>query len=180
MRNGTQRYSSHCKECEKKRAKIKDAKRRDAIKQYYQDNKEWINKKQREWHHANKSSVRERKTKHSRTDLGRESNYRRNMKRRSKKYGVQYENHTFLDVLDKYNWTCAKCSKWVHDVRKPLKEMSEEEISHKAVADHIIPLKSGGDTVSDNIQILCFSCNSAKVHEDFGGNPKHIFKKANI
>lgn len=167
LRDGVQKYMSHCRDCERKRSREKTLKHPETAKKYYQENKERLSKGQREWHRNNKESIRERKAKHSKTDLGRETNYRRNMKKRSKKYGVNYEEHSFLELLDLNNWTCQICGVWVHDVRKGLGEMSKGERSHKACADHIIPLAAGGDTTLSNLQILCFPCNGKKYGDDF-------------
>ena len=47
-----------------------------------------------------------------------------------------------------HNYTCLKCGK------------KEPEI--KLTVDHIFPLSKGGKHIKENIQPLCFSCNSAK------------------
>jgi 5-methylcytosine-specific restriction protein A len=33
------------------------------------------------------------------------------------------------------------------------------------VADHIVPLRSGGQSIIENVQVLCRSCNSKKTQE---------------
>jgi 5-methylcytosine-specific restriction endonuclease McrA len=50
-----------------------------------------------------------------------------------------------ITILDRDGWQCAICNRPAHTV------------------DHIIPRVKGGDMwASDNLQVLCKSCNSSK------------------
>jgi 5-methylcytosine-specific restriction endonuclease McrA len=57
-----------------------------------------------------------------------------------------------ITILDRDGWQCALCNKPGHTV------------------DHIIPRVKGGDMwASDNLQVLCKSCNSSKGGRFFSG-----------
>lgn len=62
-----------------------------------------------------------------------------------------YTSHEWESLKRHYNYTCLCCGK------------SEPEI--KLTVDHIVPLSKRGTNTIDNIQPLCFSCNSRKYME---------------
>ena len=54
-------------------------------------------------------------------------------------------------ILDRDNWTCAKCGDYGNEV------------------DHITPISQGGDYWSlDNLQVLCSSCHIEKTRCERG------------
>ena len=70
--------------------------------------------------------------------------------RRALKYQAE-GSHTEAqwEVLKtQYDWTCLRCGK-----REPAITLTR---------DHVVPLTQGGSDWIDNIQPLCFSCNSSK------------------
>ena len=64
---------------------------------------------------------------------------------RALKQNAKSEPYDFKDICRHYGSYCLKCRK-----------------QKKLTIDHIIPLSKGGDDVANNIQPLCFSCNSSK------------------
>jgi 5-methylcytosine-specific restriction endonuclease McrA len=180
--NGEIKYYSICRECKSikrseqwkiKREKLGKTPRRKTMTEeerkrrrreqarVYQSTPEY-KAKRKIYERDNKEKIKLRKYLFSKSDEGREVNYRRNLKRRTKQYGRIYVEHKFMDLLNRADWKCQHCNIWVHDVRKPLGEMTKEEVCQKASVDHIVSLKDGGDSVPENLQILCMSCNSRK------------------
>jgi 5-methylcytosine-specific restriction endonuclease McrA len=64
------------------------------------------------------------------------------------KNGGKIRSKEWLDLKEKYNFTCLKCGK------------KEPEI--KLTLDHVVPLVMGGAHSIENAQPLCVSCNSSK------------------
>jgi hypothetical protein len=72
-------------------------------------------------------------------------------KRRRAKRFENGGSHTFGEwetLKAQYDWTCPGCEK--------------KEPTIKLTQDHIVPLSQGGSDNIENIQPLCFSCNSKK------------------
>jgi 5-methylcytosine-specific restriction endonuclease McrA len=69
-------------------------------------------------------------------------------RRAREKNGGNFTADEWREVKEKYNHTCLRCGKM------------EPEI--KLTPDHVLPLSKGGLNVIENIQPLCFSCNSSK------------------
>jgi len=87
------------------------------------------------------------------------SNLKSSLKRRAVEYDVKFKiglpelKKMFLDV---YGLQCKYCTK---------------VLTYRNIAcDHIVPLSKGGDSVADNLQLICKSCNMRKGpldEEDF-------------
>lgn len=71
-------------------------------------------------------------------------------RRRSRKINAEgsHTHEQWIELKNQYGCRCVRCQK------------HESEV--KLTQDHIIPLSKGGTDYIDNIQPLCFSCNSSK------------------
>ena len=66
-----------------------------------------------------------------------------------------FTSREFREKLKKYE-KCPICKKNWDRIKKP------KNLKTVIAADHIIPISKGGKNTIDNIQPLCFSCNSRK------------------
>tara|TARA_B110000027_G_C15929212_1_gene216121 strand:- start:51 stop:467 length:417 start_codon:yes stop_codon:yes gene_type:complete len=66
-----------------------------------------------------------------------------------------FSSKEFREKLKGYE-KCPICNKKWDEIKKP------KNLKTVIAADHIIPLSKGGKNTIDNIQPLCFSCNSRK------------------
>jgi 5-methylcytosine-specific restriction endonuclease McrA len=60
---------------------------------------------------------------------------------------------------------CRRCSKQTIDPTTPRK-LKPAKRDAWATLDHIVPLSAGGTHTWANAQLLCYPCNSGKVHTD--------------
>lgn len=80
--------------------------------------------------------------------------YQPKLRSRCRKYGVPFTpGITKQDVIDKYHGKCCMCGKQTD---------SKGDIKDWPTIDHVIPLSNGGGHEWDNVQLLCYSCNSRK------------------
>ena len=63
----------------------------------------------------------------------------------------------WVELVSKYDH-CPKCLRRWQDIPNPRK------LKSVITRDHIVPLARGGSNAVDNIQPLCYSCNSKKGH----------------
>ena len=66
-----------------------------------------------------------------------------------------FTSREFREKLKKYE-KCPICKRYWDEIKKP------KNLKTVIAADHIIPISKGGKNTIDNIQPLCFSCNSRK------------------
>ena len=78
-------------------------------------------------------------------------------RRRARKMGAEGEftRQEWVDKLAEYD-SCPRCRRNWDDIETPPHRKTVID------ADHIIPLAKGGSNYIDNIQPMCFSCNSKK------------------
>jgi hypothetical protein len=67
----------------------------------------------------------------------------------------EFSTKEWLQLLTKYD-RCPICRRRWEDIPPPPNRSSV------ITADHIIPISKGGSNTIDNIQPLCYSCNSSK------------------
>lgn len=137
-------YNAYNREFHRRNPEPKKARDR----QYRQEHAEEISATLRSWREHNaeyvKASKREWKRLHREEDRIKSAN-RRALK---KQVGGSFTLQEWRDLCAYYDYTCLRCGR------------REPEI--KLSADHVIPLSQGGMNSIDNIQPLCFSCNSSK------------------
>lgn len=93
---------------------------------------------------------------YEKSEKGRESRYRRTIKRRSYNHKVKFTPHERKQILDRDKWICQCCEIKVHDdVNRPF-------TPDKANVDHYIAISKKGDSTPYNLQVLCRACNGTK------------------
>lgn len=163
FRKDTGTHRKECKSCVRSRS-IKyhhnhrddvNARHRDYFKVYFEENKEHINKKNREYWIDKREEKQLYDKDYRQSEKGRDVAYRRDMKRRSSIHAVKFKPHQRVELLNRDNWVCQCCGVKVHD--------NKESTPTKAEIDHIIPISKGGTSEPDNLQVLCRTCNRSKA-----------------
>jgi 5-methylcytosine-specific restriction endonuclease McrA len=72
---------------------------------------------------------------------------------------------TTYSIWKAENGRCRLCSKQTIDPTTPRK-LKPAKRDAWASLDHILPLSAGGTHTWSNAQLLCYPCNSGKVHTD--------------
>lgn len=69
------------------------------------------------------------------------------------------------EVYKRDNKLCQIC--FAHCPRDPdKKRASSGTLARRATFDHIIPIHKGGQTVVENLRLLCHTCHEKKSHEE--------------
>ena len=79
------------------------------------------------------------------------STLRTSLKRRSKEYEVIFKI-SLKEISEEIHKAYGKKCKYCGDILKVI----------NMVCDHIIPLSNGGDSVKNNLQMICARCNTRK------------------
>lgn len=146
-----------CKECSRIRRKeyyIKNKKRiLDANKKWRENNKE-------KWNKINRAGVK--KSRKRNPDKTRAYAAKRRMTTRE-----AYVNYVSIpkktEILKKQNGVCANCNKKESEIEyRKSKGSNGNIIQWKWELDHVIPISRGGKHSEDNVQVLCWNCNSRK------------------
>lgn len=146
-KHGKDGIGSRCKECDKEKARINRKNNRDKINQQRRNNYDPVkNYKQiKIWRSNNREKVNEAERKRYAKNpyKAKEKDYKRRAK--LKTLG-SISAKDWRNVCDKFGNKCLCCGK----------------TNIKLTIDHVVPLKLGGTNSLDNLQPLCFSCNSSK------------------
>lgn len=113
-------------------------------KLYRIENKEKLSLISRAWAALNSARRNDTLKKWRRANPDKVSVQKQN--RRTREAGNVISNKEWEEVLEKYGNRCLCCGR--SDVRITM--------------DHVLPLSKGGTNTIDNVQPLCFSCNSRK------------------
>lgn len=123
-------------------------KRRDSLRRWKQNNREYVRERDTKYRKENSekfSFATRRWAKNNPEKVRRISHARR---ARLLNADGNYTVEEWVSLKRKYNYACLCCG------------IAEPDI--KLTVDHVIPLYLGGSNFIDNIQPLCFSCNSRK------------------
>jgi 5-methylcytosine-specific restriction endonuclease McrA len=115
---------------------------------YLETNLEAERERTRQWQQANPDRVKalNQKWYKEHPDWVREKHHERRALKNGN--GGKFTAKQWRACKEFYGYTCLRCGH------------KEPEI--KLTPDHVVPLKQGGCNSIDNIQPLCFSCNSSK------------------
>lgn len=111
-----------------------------AVNSWYTRNKARHKKLVRDWH---------TRMKRDNLELWRASNFISHQRRRERHYrngeSTYIKPSTVASVYEKCGYRCLACG-----------------TTERLTLDHIVPVRIGGRTVEDNLQVLCGSCNASK------------------
>ncbi|MCV7621922.1 HNH endonuclease [Micrococcus luteus] len=169
--DGSQKYRSDCKECNKKaNAEYRDINREllnakarahyhdnrdkniERMKRYRDAHPEYFRQKNYEYYHANAEACKA--TNRQYTKDNRESMVVKAQRYRARKQEAFIEDVTFEAIMLRDGESCAYCG-------------AVPELVH---LDHVHPLSRGGTHEADNLVIACATCNlqkGAKPLEEF-------------
>jgi 5-methylcytosine-specific restriction endonuclease McrA len=121
-------------------------KRREIARDYVSRNKEKVSKYSKEWNEKNPGKKTEALKRWRKQNPEKVRVQKTN--RRALEFGAEgnFTEAEWLSLVEKYEHKCLRCGR------------DDVKLTH----DHVIPLSLGGSNSIDNIQPLCYSCNSSK------------------
>lgn len=144
-------YQNIEKEQARARKNTKNYREKHPVKYYItqvlwrENNRTRFNELQRDSYYRNHEQRKESHRDWMKSNPGKNREYKANRRARKLGAGGTYTANQFKDLCEKYHNVCLCCGN-----------------SGKLVADHVVPLSKGGSNSIENIQPLCFSCNSKK------------------
>jgi 5-methylcytosine-specific restriction endonuclease McrA len=150
----------HIESCRKYRA-ANPEKRRESCRKWHAANKVKNRALSRKWREANPGKAKQtdrkwrdahpeqrREVERNWRETHREENREKDRRRRARKAGCSVSATDIRQVVAASNGICALCWAYVPDGMRHI--------------DHIIPLDKGGPHSSENLQLLCYRCNTRK------------------
>jgi hypothetical protein len=148
---------------QKEYAKINKNKIKIYKKKYYEDNINELSRKCKNYYNLNKDDIKNKQRKYNKTDVGKIVSKEHTRKRRAIKNNIieLFLTSEWNKKLKQLNYKCVVCNK-----------------QKKLTLDHIYPLSKANEdylktgikrvyTIND-VQPLCFSCNSSKSNKIVG------------
>lgn len=142
-----------CKECKREQDRKYNQNKRSINsnvyyhKSYYENNKEHLRQKTKEWSLKNPDKIREKRQRYYESGRNAMSLHKRRHKMKEAECTLTFEE--WQDTLEYFNHECVYCG-------------SKDSI----IQDHIIPVSKGGGYTKENIIPACGSCNSSKRDTD--------------
>lgn len=140
------RKSGHCVACGRERGYL-----------WYCANRDRFNELQRKRYWANRDKSCERSRRWRKENPDKRSGQRHKYIAKKKGNGGSFTTAEWKALCEQYDNRCLRCGR--------------DDIA--LTVDHVIPIDKGGTSNIDNIQPLCFSCNSGKKnrHIDYRTKP---------
>lgn len=150
-----------CGQCKKCKRIIDD--------EYIKNNPDKVRKYKDKWVANNRGKRLEVSKKYYYRNRDKHMVLTRNRRARMQNAEGKFSHKQWEEIKKKYDYRCAICGK-----KEPFNQYRK-----MLTIDHIIPLSKGGTNYIDNIQPLCFICNSVKKDKVQGivrtlGKPKEI------
>ncbi len=166
-------YQEHAEQIKLLR-KEQQKRRAQQIQEYkkarYKEFAESFKEQKKEHYRENVESIKKRRKEHRKThpSLHINTDKAHTARRRALKAQAKgkFSSQEWSELKARYNFSCLCCGRSEPDIR--------------LTVDHVVPLLKGGTNYIDNIQPLCFSCNSRKHSKivDYRGAKQWIIPSA--
>lgn len=143
--------------------------RQKYLKEYYKKNKEKLLEKQKEYYKNNKQKIRKYKKKYNSENKEKISKYFKELWKNSDRKIAKQISANKRVALKKSTGDNTVTKKFIFSLKAKQKNRCiycEANIEEKFHIDHIVALSKGGTHTSDNIQLLCGTCNLKKSNKD--------------